>query len=325
MLAWMETTGSEEKEDSIKSWTEQVRRVRVMQYAGGRWKEFPPVVEWKQMDPNAWFLPGYGFFLSMAASAKGGLHVAGTICTMDGEKRIFRGNDLPALQRALTGARLVSSEARGKQLIFRFSNRGWLGIHLGMTGALRCEPARFTPSKHDHLILCQRGQALVFSDPRQFGRVLFHHGTEPEWWSRLPAGLLSKVFTFERMRTFIERYDRSPIKAVLLKQEGFPGIGNWMADEILWRAKLHPGFPTGRLTESQQRLLWRTIQFVCKGALRIVSKDYSDPPPSWLFRHRWKKGGRCPKDRQALERTIVGGRTTAFCPKCQSFPRGRSG
>jgi formamidopyrimidine-DNA glycosylase len=238
---------------------------------------------------------------------------------LHGQKRIFRGNDLEMLQRTLTGARLLSSEARGKQLVFRFSNRGWLGIHLGMTGALRREAARFIPGKHDHLVLRQRGQALVFSDPRQFGRVLFHHGLEPEWWTRLPAGLLSPTFTFERMRGFLARYRRTPIKAVLLRQEGFPGIGNWMADEILWRAKLHPALPTGRLTAGQQRLLWRTVQFVCKGALRIVSKDYSDPPPSWLFRHRWKKGGRCPKDQQMLQRTVVGGRTTVFCPKCQGI------
>jgi formamidopyrimidine-DNA glycosylase len=234
-----------------------------------------------------------------------------------GEKRIFRGNDLQMMERTLSGARLVSSEARGKQLLFGFSNRGWLGIHLGMTGALRREGARFIPGKHDHLVLRQRAQSLVFSDPRQFGRVLFHHGSEPEWWTRLPAALLSPGFTFERMRMFLARYRRTPIKAVLLRQEGFPGIGNWMADEILWRAKLHPAVPTGKLKETQQRLLWRTIQLVCKGALRIVSKDYSDPPPSWLFRHRWKKGGRCPKDQQPLQRTVVGGRTTVSCPECQ--------
>jgi len=242
------------------------------------------------------------------------------------EKRIFRGNDLESLHRTLPGARLLSSEARGKQMLFRFSNRTWLGIHLGMTGEMRCEPAGFTTGKHDHLVLYQRKQALVFSDARQFGRVLFHHGeAEPEWWKRLPPPLTSSAFTLERLWTFLQRHGRAPIKAVLLRQDGFPGIGNWMADEILWRAKIHPARRAARIAEREAKLLWRAIRFVCDGALRIVTKDYSDPPPSWLFRHRWEKGGQCPKDREPLERATMGGRTTAWCGKCQPFSSRRRG
>jgi formamidopyrimidine-DNA glycosylase len=234
------------------------------------------------------------------------------------EKRIFRGNDLDAFQRLLPGATFVGSEARGKQMLFRFTKGLWLGLHLGMTGELRVEAAGFAPGKHDHLVLWQARRALVFSDPRLFGRVLFHHGaTAPEWWSCLPPALTSDGFTLERMQSFLRRRARSPIKGVLLQQEFFIGIGNWMADEILWRAKVHPGRAAGRLLETEARAIWRAVRFVCAGALRIVAKDYSDPPPSWLFRHRWDKGGRCPKDGRELERATIGGRTTAWCPKCQ--------
>jgi formamidopyrimidine-DNA glycosylase len=48
-----------------------------------------------------------------------------------------------------------------------------------------------------------------------------------------------------------------------------------------------------------------------------VSEDYSDPPTSWLFPHRWKSGGLCPRDGTKLLRAMVGGRTTAWCPQCQ--------
>ena len=234
------------------------------------------------------------------------------------EKRIFRGNNLAALQRTLPGAKLLSSEARGKQMLFRFSKGAWLGVHLGMTGELRREPHGFTPGKHDHLVLRQRDQLLVFADTRQFGRVLFHHSdAEPAWWSRLPPSLTSSNFTLERMQTFLQRRARSPLKGVLLQQEFFIGVGNWMADEILWRAKIHPRRAAGRLSAAEARGVWKAIRFVCAGALRIVAKDYSDPPPSWLFRHRWEKGGRCPKDGSELNRATVGGRTTAWCPKCQ--------
>src|ERR1700722_3143204 len=92
------------------------------------------------------------------------------------DKKIFRGTDVAVLQKMLRGATLLGSEAHGKQLLFRFSKGGWLGIHLGMTGALRIEPAAAVPLKHDHLVLRQGRQNLVFSDPRQFGSGLFHAG-----------------------------------------------------------------------------------------------------------------------------------------------------
>lgn len=238
------------------------------------------------------------------------------------DKRIFRGNDLKALLRLLPGARLLSSEARGKQMLFQFSKQACVGIHLGMTGKLREEPSNFKPGAHDHFVLVQRQRALVFSDPRQFGRVLFHHGTsEPEWWTQFSPAISSSGFTFSRMWNFLQRRRRAPIKGVLLVQEGFPGIGNWMADEILWRAKIHPALPTAKLGTVQARHLWRQVRWVSRHALRIVSEDYSDPPASWLFRHRWAKGGRCPRDGTPLSRATIGGRTTAWCPKCQPLQR----
>jgi formamidopyrimidine-DNA glycosylase len=237
---------------------------------------------------------------------------------INGGKRVFRGTDPGALQRLLPGAKLLGSEARGKQMLFRFSKDAWLGLHLGMTGQLRHEPAGFAPGKHDHMVLRQARQSLVFSDPRLFGRVLFHHGaSEPGWWTQLPPALTSADFTLERMGAFLQRRARSPLKGVLLRQEFFIGIGNWMADEILWRAKIHPRRAAGRLSAAEAREVWRATRLVCAGALRIVAKDYSDPPLSWLFRHRWENGGRCPKDGRELARAAIGGRTTAWCPKCQ--------
>jgi formamidopyrimidine-DNA glycosylase len=232
--------------------------------------------------------------------------------------RLFRGIDPPLLRRRLTGAKLVSSEARGKQMIFRFSTDAWLGVHLGMTGALRSEVNFAESGRHDHLVLHQTKQSLVFNDPRQFGRVRFDVGAdEPEWWNALPPPLTSRSFTLARLSEFLRRHRRAPMKAVLLRQEFFSGVGNWMADEILWRAVIHPARPAGDLNDSETRVLHRVIQFVCRGALRIVAKDYSDPPASWLFRHRWRDGGHCPKDGSQLERATIGGRTTAWCARCQ--------
>src|SRR5262245_15590976 len=150
-------------------------------------------------------------------------------------KRPFRGTDTTALRRWLKGRRLIESETHGKRMLFRFSGESWLGIHLGMTGELRVEPPGFRAGPHDHLVLRQKHHTLVFSDPRQFGRIRFHRGIEPPaWWRDLPPALTSSAFTLPRMRDYLARHARAPIKAVLLAQAGFPGVGNWMADEILW-------------------------------------------------------------------------------------------
>src|SRR6187551_3300322 len=72
------------------------------------------------------------------------------------QKRVFRGSNPRELRRALTGTRLLKSIARGKQMLFCFSGGNWLGLHLGMSGTLRCEAAGYRAEKHDHLVLQQK-------------------------------------------------------------------------------------------------------------------------------------------------------------------------
>jgi formamidopyrimidine-DNA glycosylase len=238
--------------------------------------------------------------------------------------RVFRGTDTARLTRALTGATLERSETRGKQMLFvakgkgRTKSRGWLGVHLGMTGELRVEPVDYEPARHDHLVLHQARHALVFQDARQFGRILFHEGlTAPDWWADLPPDLLSPEFTVKALAEFLHRRARAPLKAVLLMQERFPGIGNWMADEILWRAALHPKQAAGSLEAKRIKTLYREIRTVCREALRVIGKDWSDPPDSWLFNHRWEKGGTCPRTGAKLQHATIGGRTTCWSPERQ--------
>jgi len=237
---------------------------------------------------------------------------------LHGQARVLRDTDARLLSKSLSKATLLRSETHGKRMLFRFSNDGWLGLHLGMTGQLRVEPKGFAPARHDHLILRTARLCLVFSDPRQFGRIQFHAGRgEPSWWCDRPPGLLSRQFTLERMRDFLRRHGKAPIKAVLLNQDGFPGLGNWMVDEVLWRARLAPPTRAGRIKAPAVNRLYRAIQWVSREALRIIGKDFSDPPRSWLLLHRWKKGNHCPRCGAALRFSEVGGRTTCYCQDCQ--------
>jgi len=237
---------------------------------------------------------------------------------LHGDKRVFRGTDLSLLAK-LAGERLESSESSGKQMIFRFSHHFWLGIHLGMSGKRSVASPDYCPAKHDHLVLFQKKRALVFNDARQFGRALIHQGKEaPEWWARIGPAITSDQFTLDRMKAFLERRPKLPIKAALLVQKGFPGIGNWMADEILWRAGIAPARLCSSLKGNEQKCLWREIRFVSREALKNISKSFDDPPARWLFHERWKRAaGICPKHKTPLRKETIGGRTTAWCAKCQ--------
>ncbi|MBA4138125.1 MAG: DNA-formamidopyrimidine glycosylase [Opitutus sp.] len=240
--------------------------------------------------------------------------------------RVFRGCDVRALEHELTGATLRDSETAAKQMLFRFSGDAWLGIHLGMSGELRVEAPDYEPRKHDHLVLQQRERTLVFNDPRMFGAVLFHRGkSTPAWWSGIAPAVQSREFSPGAVAEFLQRRCRAPIKAVLLMQERFPGIGNWMADEILWRARLAPQRPAGSLHPNEVKALHRETRTVAKQALRVIAGVGGKLPPdlnvhipeTWLFKHRWQKGGDCPRCGVELKHATVGGRTSCWCPRCQ--------
>jgi formamidopyrimidine-DNA glycosylase len=233
-------------------------------------------------------------------------------------KRIFRGTDPRQIVDHLEGRRFLRSCARGKRMLFEFSGGNWIGVHLGMTGKLSVESAAFRPEKHDHLVLYQPKRALVFPDSRQFGRVRFHHGRhDPDWWKSEVPEIISREFDREFLDRFLDRHRKAPIKAVVLMQNGFSGIGNWMADEILWRARIHPATSTGKLTVRNRADLLRETKFVVKESLRTLGKDFGDPPRGWLIHQKWKRDGICPRHRTPLRHAPIGGRTTVWCPKCQ--------
>ena len=233
--------------------------------------------------------------------------------------RCCRGLSLAALRRALVGRKLLRSEAAAKQMAFVFSGGAWLGVHLGMTGKTLARPADEKDGAHDHLVLrTAGGRALVYHDPRMFGRVRLWAGPgEPTWWTEIAPAVLSAAFTVPVVAAFLRRRARAPIKSVLLMQERFPGIGNWMADEVLWRAGFHPRARAGDFGPAATRKLHATLREVCRDALRVIGKDWSDPPDSWLFNHRWEKGGRCPRTRAALVHATIGGRTACWSPRRQ--------
>ncbi|MEP7013999.1 MAG: DNA-formamidopyrimidine glycosylase family protein [Verrucomicrobiota bacterium] len=234
------------------------------------------------------------------------------------KKYVFRGTNTDSLRENLVGQKPIKSTRRGKQMLFQYSGDNWLGIHLGMTGKTHVEGTGFRPGKYDHLVIYQPSRALVFTDPRQLGHVRFHHGLkEPIWWKRAAPEIDSREFDQKFFEGFLDRHRKAPIKAVLLLQNGFPGIGNWMADEILWRAKILPSKRVEKLTARERVRILHTSKFVVKRSLETLGKDFSDPPRNWLIHQKWKRGGVCPLHRIPLHHATIGGRTTAWCRRCQ--------
>ncbi len=238
--------------------------------------------------------------------------------TLHANSRIFRGTDVTAMRKFLPGSTLKASEARGKHIAFRFSGGIWIAIHLGMTGKLRTDHSDFHTAKHDHFVIRQSKLVLVFSDPRQFGRVRYFKGAgEPAWWSELPPSLISREFSRATLERALRRHARLPVKSLLLMQAHFPGVGNWMADEILWRARIDPKSVAQEIPRPAITLLYKSIRFVCSIALKHIAKKCTDLPASWLFHQRWGKSGMCPRDKVKLKREPIGGRTTVWCAQCQ--------
>jgi formamidopyrimidine-DNA glycosylase len=241
-----------------------------------------------------------------------------TAVELHARNRVFRGSTPRELETNLMGQKLLSSQSRGKRMLFQFSNDNWLGVHLGMTGTLRVEPAGFERAKHDHLVLRQTEHALVYRDSRQFGRIRFHHGhNEPDWWNMAVPEIVSPQFDRMFLERFLNRHQKAPIKAVLLLQNGFSGIGNWMADEILWRAKILPSKRPQTLTAKERAGIFRATKFVVKKSLETLGRNFSDPPKNWLIHQKWRRDGVCPRHRTPLCHATIAGRTTAWCARCQ--------
>jgi formamidopyrimidine-DNA glycosylase len=74
---------------------------------------------------------------------------------------------------------------------------------------------------------------------------------------------------------------------------------------------------SGTIEGTRLRSLRKEIVFVCREALKHIGENFSDPPRGWLFHERWSAKGKCPRDGALLKRETIGGRTTAWCSKCQ--------
>lgn len=161
------------------------------------------------------------------------------------------------------------------------------------------------------------GAGIVLTDPRRLGRVWL--GSSPEADSRVKRLGRDAFDDLPSASDLLSLFGRRriPIKAVLLDQSVLAGIGNWIADEVLYQSRIAPKRSAASLTTDEVAALRRSIRSVLTRAVK-VSADHQRFPKSWLFEHRW--GGTRGAEQIAGQRILreeVGGRTTAWVPTRQ--------
>lgn len=245
---------------------------------------------------------------------------------------VFDGVRLDRFNRALEGALIKGVKRKGKYLWFELDRRPWPVVHFGMTGSFRVphsQPLRLEADGNRSLSeewpprfmkfhwTFDDGGELVFVNKRRLGRVRLLEDPEHE-------GAIAKLgfdpfLELPSLGEFEQRLARrkGTLKGVLLDQSFAAGVGNWIADEVLYQAKLDPRRRVPSLDRDELKTLLRTLGQVIRSAVK-VDADKSRFPKSWLFHYRWGKQAdiKTPNG-DAIEHVTVAGRTTAWVPAVQ--------
>lgn len=226
--------------------------------------------------------------------------------------------------RDLAGRTVVAARRRAKYLLLDLDSGSTLVIHLGMTGNLLFGPGG---DKHDHLVFdLDRGPALVYRDPRRFGLVLV---LEPAELAASPhlAGLgpepLEPGFDAVYLGQQCRGRDR-PIKALLMDNGVVVGVGNIYASESLFRARIRPTTPAGRLGPRRLERLVTAVKEVLEAAIAAggtTVSDYRGSGEGGGFQRELAVYGRagegCLVCDRPVESLVLSGRNTYFCRRCQ--------
>ena len=246
--------------------------------------------------------------------------------------------DNPAtMERQLPGSGIKGVRRHGKFLVVDLepANKGAqefsLLIHLGMTGQLVVSAAEAPVAPHTHVFLAlDDGREVRYTDARRFGRMRMVSETERE----AALGRLGLDPLEARQEEFLEQLHsrRARIKALLLDQRVLRGMGNIYTDESLWRARIHPMRIGAALGDAELRRLHRAVREVLTQAIEMRGSSISDyvdaegQPGGFQRRHRvyQREGKKCFRCGTAIQRTMVAGRSSYYCRRCQPVPRGRT-
>jgi len=246
---------------------------------------------------------------------------------------VIRGS-LAAFRRSLRGARIRRIRRHGKHIVLELSSGlnharavSWV-VHLGMTGQFYvCRPEA-PRLKHTHVVArLSSGEQLRYRDPRRFGKMLLLREDQlADYFAPLgPEPLRISFDTFARL--FAGR--RAPVKNLLLNQNRLRGLGNIYANEALFMAGIHPARAAGSLGRAELERLYRAMRNVLRRAIAeqgTTVADYrtaeGEPGDYQNFLRVYDREGQpCPRCGSTIERLVLAGRSSHFCPQCQPEKR----
>lgn len=227
---------------------------------------------------------------------------------------ILRNTSAESLRAPLLGHTFVDPERLGKWLVAWTTGPAVL-LHFGMTGDLVWGADKRTRHRHDRVIFVLDRGELRYRNMRKLGGLwlaLDRQGVESTLRHLGPDAL-----DLPRAR-FLEVLSRrrGRVKAALMDQSLLAGVGNLVADEALWRAKIHPARRIEELAPAERTRLFDAL----RKTLRAGIEEFDRGMRTRWMEVRGKPGSRCPRCRASLARTTLGGRSTYYCPSCQPPP-----
>ncbi len=233
--------------------------------------------------------------------------------------------------RALRGRTVLAVNRRGKHIWFELDRRPWPCFHFGMTGAFRTPgdtPLRLasSPSRPDASwpprfsklrLVFDDGGELAMTNKRRLGRIRLR--ADPPREPPISELGFDPLLDLPGPSAFARGLARrsAVIKALLLDQSFAAGVGNWIADEVLYQARIDPRRRADSLTAAEAKRLRAKLEHVIERAVRVEA-DKKRFPRSWLFHRRWGRNSEAVTARgQRIEHLTVAGRTTAWVPEVQ--------
>lgn len=233
--------------------------------------------------------------------------------------------DLP---QAVSGKTVKEIQRLSKYILIVLSDGGKILLHLGMSGRLFFNDEKdFTPAKHDHVVITfDKGPRLVFNDARRFGVLDYLKPGEDTHKLLGNVGLdpfdpkMTAIWLGEKLAR-----RKTPMKAFLMDQKIIAGLGNIYVCEALFRAKISPKRPAGKVKEKEVPGLVKAIHDVLNEAIKAGGSSLRDYVQTdgelGYFQSKFSVYGRedqpCRACKMPIKRITQSGRSTFFCPNCQ--------
>lgn len=239
------------------------------------------------------------------------------VATVD-DRIVYDGVTPRRFASALRGRTVIAVHRHGKHLWMELDRKPFPLFHFGMTGSFRVYQSRRERPRFCKVeLLMEDGWRLAMPNARRLGRLRLRNDPREEPpISKLGFDPLLAMPSLKIWNALLAAR-KAPIKALLLDQSFSAGVGNWIADEVLYQARINPHRRTCDLTDAELKVLRQRLRSVVRKAVQ-VDADKDRFPKSWLFHHRWgRNNGAITSRNEKIIFETIGGRTTAWVPAVQ--------